>query len=107
MAKLPRPSGKAMVQFLNRRRFIVARIRGSHHFMESATHRTCVPVHANRVLKIGDAFEHSSGHRTESSGLRTGLDKLIATVFIALRVMSTQINLKAADPPESAIAIRA
>ena len=53
MAKLPRPSGKAMVQFLTSRGFLVLRIRGSHYFLESATHRTCVPVHANRVLKLG------------------------------------------------------
>ena len=53
MAKLPRPSGKEMVAFLARYGFTVIRIRGSHHFLESGTHRTCVPVHANRPLKIG------------------------------------------------------
>ena len=53
MGKLPRPNGKEMVQFLVRRGFTIVRIRGSHHFMESATRRTSVPVHGNRRLKIG------------------------------------------------------
>lgn len=53
MGKLPRPSGKEMVQFLVRRGFTVLRVRGSHHFLESPTHRTSVPVHGNQPLKIG------------------------------------------------------
>ena len=53
MAKLPRPSGKEMVAFLTRRGFVVIRIRGSHHFLSSGDAQTCVPVHANRPLKIG------------------------------------------------------
>jgi predicted RNA binding protein YcfA (HicA-like mRNA interferase family) len=53
MARLPRVSGKEMVDFLVRRGFAVIRVRGSHHFLESGSHRTCVPVHTNRPLKIG------------------------------------------------------
>jgi predicted RNA binding protein YcfA (HicA-like mRNA interferase family) len=53
VGKLPRPSGKEMVQFLTRRGFAVIRVRGSHHFLESQTLRTSVPVHGNRPLKIG------------------------------------------------------
>ncbi len=53
MAKLPRPSGKEMVRFLKRHGYTVLRIRGSHHFLESVTHRTSVPVHGNSPLKIG------------------------------------------------------
>lgn len=53
MGKLPRPSGKQMVQFLQGRGFAVLRIRGSHHFLDSGSHRTSVPVHGNQPLKIG------------------------------------------------------
>ncbi len=53
MAKLPRPSGREMVTFLEQRGFQVVRVRGSHHFLESGQHRTCVPVHGSRILKIG------------------------------------------------------
>lgn len=65
MARLPRVSGKEMVDFLVRRGFNVKRVRGSHHFLESGTHRTCVPVHGNRPLKIGELgpneFEQAYG----------------------------------------------
>ena len=53
MAKLPRPTGLEMVDFLVRRGFQVLRVRGSHHFLASEQHRTSVPVHGNRDLKIG------------------------------------------------------
>ena len=53
MARLPRPSGKEMVRFLTRRGFNLIRISGSHHFLDAGTHRTSVPVHADRPLKIG------------------------------------------------------
>ena len=53
MAKLPRVSGKEMMDFLFRRGFGVIRIRGSHHFLESGSHRTCVLTHGNQPLKIG------------------------------------------------------
>jgi len=53
MAKLPRPSGKEMVAYLIGHGFTLIRIRGSHHFLDSGSLRTSVPVHANRPLKIG------------------------------------------------------
>ena len=53
MAKLPRPTGREMIEFLVRRGFQVVRVRGSHHFLESEQRRTCVPVHGKRNLKIG------------------------------------------------------
>ena len=53
MPRLPRPSGKEMVRFLTRRGFNLIRISGSHHFLDDGTHRTSVPVHADRPLKIG------------------------------------------------------
>lgn len=42
-----------MVRFLESLGFRVIRVRGSHHVMAQETTRTTVPVHGNRVLKIG------------------------------------------------------
>lgn len=42
-----------MVKLLQRLGFHVARVSGSHHFMERGDQRTTVPVHGNRDLKIG------------------------------------------------------
>jgi predicted RNA binding protein YcfA (HicA-like mRNA interferase family) len=53
VGKLPRPSGKEIVRFLEHQGFIVLRIRGSHHFLERGDRRTSVPVHGNDPLKIG------------------------------------------------------
>ena len=53
MARLPRPSGKELVEFLRRQGFTVIRVRGSHHYLERGDQRTSVPVHGNRPLKIG------------------------------------------------------
>lgn len=53
MARLPRPSGRQMVRFLESQGFTVVRVRGSHHVMVQETKRTSVPVHGNRALKIG------------------------------------------------------
>ncbi len=53
MAKLPRVTGREMVNFLKREGFALLRVRGSHHFLEKETLRTSVPVHGNRPLKIG------------------------------------------------------
>jgi predicted RNA binding protein YcfA (HicA-like mRNA interferase family) len=53
VGKLPRPSGKDVVRFLERQGFIVLRVRGSHHFLDRGDQRTSVPVHGNSPLKIG------------------------------------------------------
>jgi predicted RNA binding protein YcfA (HicA-like mRNA interferase family) len=53
MGRLPRIAGKEMVKLLERLGFRVARIHGSHHFMERGDQRTTVPVHGSRDLKIG------------------------------------------------------
>jgi predicted RNA binding protein YcfA (HicA-like mRNA interferase family) len=42
-----------MVRFLKKQGFMVARVRGSHHFLQRGDQRTSVPVHGNRNLKIG------------------------------------------------------
>ena len=53
MAKLPRPTGKEMVRFLERQGLRVVRVAGSHHFMDGGGKRTTVPVHGNKTLKFG------------------------------------------------------
>jgi predicted RNA binding protein YcfA (HicA-like mRNA interferase family) len=53
VAKLPRISGQEMVRFLQRQRFRLVRIRGSHQYFERDGTHTTVPVHGNRNLKIG------------------------------------------------------
>ena len=53
MSKMPRPSGKEMVQFLLKQGFSLKRIRGSHHFLERENVHTTIPVHGNDDLRIG------------------------------------------------------
>lgn len=53
MAKLPRVTGAEMVRFLERERFSLLRVRGSHHFLQRDELRTSVPVHGSSPLKIG------------------------------------------------------
>jgi predicted RNA binding protein YcfA (HicA-like mRNA interferase family) len=53
VAKLPRVTGREMVDFRQREGFQLLRIRGSHHFLARGELRTSVPVHGNRALKIG------------------------------------------------------
>jgi len=53
VAKLPRPSGKEMLRFLENQGFTVVRTRGSHHFLERENQHTSVPVHGKKTLKIG------------------------------------------------------
>ena len=53
MAKLPRVTGKEMLDFLRRQGFSVVRVRGSHYVVNRGTVYTTVPVHAGRTLKIG------------------------------------------------------
>ena len=53
MPKLPRPTGREMVRFLEQQGLRVLQIVGSHRFMDGAGKRTTVPVHGNQTLKIG------------------------------------------------------
>jgi predicted RNA binding protein YcfA (HicA-like mRNA interferase family) len=53
VAKLPRVTGREMVQFLQKEGFTLVRVRGSHHFLSRDELRTSIPVHGHRSLKIG------------------------------------------------------
>jgi predicted RNA binding protein YcfA (HicA-like mRNA interferase family) len=53
VGKLRRPSGKQMVEFLQRQGFVLVRTRGSHQVLRRGDQWTTVPVHGNRNLKIG------------------------------------------------------
>ena len=50
MGRLPRPTGKEMLRFLERQGFICVRITGSHHHMEKGSLRCSVPAHGNDDL---------------------------------------------------------
>ncbi|HWN41351.1 MAG TPA: type II toxin-antitoxin system HicA family toxin [Thermoanaerobaculia bacterium] len=63
MTKLPRLTGRQIVDALGRGGFEVARIRGSHHFLRHVDgRRTVVPLHA------GD--DRARSFRPDPAGLR-------------------------------------
>jgi len=51
--KLPRPTGKELLDFLMRQGFIVMHIRGSHHVLKRGEQQTTVPIHGKRTVKMG------------------------------------------------------
>ena len=53
MPKLPRPTGREVLQFLERRGFMVVRVHGSHHVVRRGDLRTTVPVHGSQNLRVG------------------------------------------------------
>jgi predicted RNA binding protein YcfA (HicA-like mRNA interferase family) len=53
VTKLPRVTGKQMVEFLLQQGFEILRVRGSHHVLKRVDRWTTVPVHGNQNLKIG------------------------------------------------------
>lgn len=54
MSKLPRLTGKQIIDALLRAGFQVVRVKGSHHFMRHEDGRTTVvPVHAGETIGPG------------------------------------------------------
>ena len=54
MSKLPRVSGKELIAVLTRAGFVVARVKGSHHFLRHPDGRkTVVPVHSAETIGPG------------------------------------------------------
>ena len=54
MGRLPRISGRKLIATLRKIGFEVARIRGSHHFLQHPDGRaTVVPVHSGETIGIG------------------------------------------------------
>ena len=54
MSGNPRVSGDELIRALERAGFIVARIRGSHHFIRHEDgRRTVVPMHAREIIGPG------------------------------------------------------
>ena len=45
-----------MVRFLRKHGFTLVRSRGSHHYFARGELKTSVPVHGNKVLKIGTLY---------------------------------------------------
>ena len=54
MARLPRLRGREVVAALRRAGFVVARVKGSHHFLRHPDGRvTVVPVPAGETIGLG------------------------------------------------------
>jgi predicted RNA binding protein YcfA (HicA-like mRNA interferase family) len=55
LTRLPRASGKAVVQALQRGGFQLSHVRGSHHYLRKpgAAKLVVIPVHGNRDLPTG------------------------------------------------------
>ncbi len=54
MTRLPRSTGTDLIRALGKVGFEVARIRGSHHFLQHADGRaTVVPVHSGETIGPG------------------------------------------------------
>ena len=54
MTKLPAVTGKDLLSALKKAGFVVARIKGSHHFIRHSDGRvTVVPVHAGETIGPG------------------------------------------------------
>lgn len=54
MTKLPAVTGRDLVRALGKAGFVVARIRGSHHFLQHPDGRgVVVPVHAGETIGPG------------------------------------------------------
>lgn len=54
MTKLPSLTGREVIAALEKVGFVVARIRGSHHFLiHDDGRRTVVPVHSGETIGVG------------------------------------------------------
>ena len=53
MSRLPRPTGKEIMRFLERHSFTLVRVRGSHHFFRKGSLHTSVPVHSKQTVPVG------------------------------------------------------
>jgi predicted RNA binding protein YcfA (HicA-like mRNA interferase family) len=54
MTRAPRITGKQVISKLQKAGFVVARVKGSHHFMQHSDGRcTVVPVHQGEVIGVG------------------------------------------------------
>jgi len=55
MTRLPRASGKAVLQALRRGGFELSHVRGSHHYLKKpgVAALVSIPVHGNRDLPTG------------------------------------------------------
>lgn len=57
MTRLPRLTGKQLLKSLTKAGFVCKRVEGSHHIMQKQFHDGTVtipvPVHANKVIKLG------------------------------------------------------
>ena len=74
MARLPRLRGREVVAALRRAGFVVARVKGSHHFLRHPDGRvTVVPVHAGETIGLGLMGKILKDAKMEAEDLGKGL----------------------------------
>lgn len=66
MSRLPRVTGKEVVNALKRAGFVVVRIQGSHHHLRrpGAKSLVTVPVHSGEILEAKAFEKHTGAGRT-------------------------------------------
>src|SRR5579871_1904545 len=87
--KLPRPTGKEMVAFLEKQGFQVVRIRGSHHALAKGSARTMVPVHGGPDAANRGASRDLARYRNEPGLIYRALGRLKTEPF-SLRCRTIQ-----------------
>ena len=71
MIRSPRATGGELVAALGRAGFVVARVRGSHHFLRRAEcRRTEVPAHSGETGRPGFKAERRRGERDRQPDIR-------------------------------------
>ena len=74
MARLPRLRGREVVAALRRAGFVVARVKGSHHFLRHPDGRvTVVPIHAGETIGLGLMGKILKDAKMEAEDLGKGL----------------------------------
>jgi len=53
MPKLPHPTGREMLRFLQRQGYVLSHVRGSHHYYANGKMKLGVPVHSGKTLRVG------------------------------------------------------
>ena len=55
MSRLPRVTGKALIQLLQKEGYRLSHVRGSHHYLRKpdVASLVVIPVHGNRQLPVG------------------------------------------------------
>ena len=53
MPKLPHPTGREMLRFLQKQGYVLSHVRGSYHSYMKGKIKLSIPVHSGKTLRIG------------------------------------------------------